>query len=154
MHFNISFRKCNSILLFSLLKLFHFNCFDRAMLYAHTAGMAKLRVGEFGNSVFNAQAVCGTFLNTDAAAVAELFINNGLFPLLSGCVFAADSVFVEKGFIFADIGTGAAVNAAVGVNLVLFLHVAGGCSYGANLLTFIAAITFICNFVSHNKPPC
>ena len=124
------------------------------MSFAHAACVAQLGVGQSGDAVNDCQAVCGAFLYADAAAVAQLGIHNGLLPLFLGGVLAAVAVFIEKSLIFADILAGTAVNAAIGVDLVLFFHGTGGCAYGADLGAFIAAITFICNFISHNKPPC
>lgn len=124
------------------------------MLLAHTAAVAKLGIGEGGNTVNNLEAVCGAFLGADAAAVAKICIDGGLFPLLFGSVFAAYAVFVEKSLIFAYILACAAVDAAVGVNLMLFFHITAGSGHGTDLRAFVAAVALICNFISHSNPPC
>ena len=105
-----------------MLKLFQSDCLYGAVSFAHAACVAEFGVGKNGNTVFNCQAVCGAFLYADAAAVAQLGVDNGLLPLLFGGVLAAIAFFVEKSLILAYVLACAAVNAAVGVNLVLFLH--------------------------------
>ena len=126
------------------------------MSLADTAAVADLGVFKHGNAVEgiflagnNLEAVNRAFLRADTAAVAELGINNGLLPLLLGDELAGLAVFVENALVFADMGASSAVDAAVGVYLVLFLHFAGDSHDGADLRAVVTALASIGNFISH-----
>ena len=127
------------------------------MSLADAAAVTILGSGEERNivdGVFlvgdNVDAVCGAVLLADAAAVAHGGVDNGLFPLLLGDELAGLTLVIENALVLADMAASAAVDAAVGVDLVLLLHFAGDGPYGAQLGAIVAAVAFIGNFISHN----
>ena len=91
----------------------------------------------------NVDAVCGAVLLADAAAVAHGGVDNGLFPLLLGDELAGLTLVIENALVLADMAASAAVDAAVGVDLVHLLHLAGDRSYGTDLCAVVAALAFI-----------
>ena len=126
------------------------------MSYADTAAVAVIRSCEHGDAVncaflcrLNLKTEGGTFLCADAAAVAYIGIDNGLLPLLLGNKLACLAFAVKNDLVFADLAACAAVNAAVGVNLMLLLHITADCHYGTNLCAVIAAFASIGNFICH-----
>lgn len=131
------------------MRLFEANCLNGATSFADTAAVADFCVNKNGNTVNNVHAIGGAILNAEAAAVAEICINNGLLPLLFGNELAELAFVVMNALVLADLAAGTAVNAAVGVDLVQFLHFAGNGSDRADLGAFIAALAFIASFVCH-----
>ena len=93
------------------------------------------------------QGVGGAVLDAERAAVAELCVNDGLLPIFLGGVLGGSVELVADTLVFADVAAGAAVDAAVGVDLVHLLHLAGDCSYGTDLCAVVAALAFIGYFM-------
>lgn len=135
--------------------LFHFYRSDGAMAHAEATAVAFVGscqngvgieiAGLRGHTQFECE--CGAFFNADGAAVAQLGIDNGLLPLLSGNEFGGLAVLIEDALVFTDIAAGTAVDTAIGVYLMLFLHLAGDRSYGADFCAIVAALASIGNFM-------
>ncbi len=126
------------------------------MSYADTAAVALIRSCKHGYAVdcaflegCNLKTEGGAFLGADTAAVTYISVDNGLLPLLLGNKLACLAFAVMNDLVFADLAACAAVNAAVGVNLMLLLHITADCHYGTNLCAVIAAFASIGNFICH-----
>lgn len=93
------------------------------------------------------EGIGGALLNAYGAAVAQLGVDNGLLPLLSGNEFGGLAILIENTLVFTYVAASTAVDAAIGIYLMLLLHLAGDRSYGADICTIVAALTSIGNFM-------
>lgn len=138
---------------FLLMQLFELDCLDGAASLADTAAVADLGIDQGGNAVDNLKAESGALLSTETAAVADLLVDNRLLTLVFGNELKRLALGILNALVFADYAAGTAVNAAVGVNLMLLLHFAGDCSHRADLIAVIAALASIGNFICHVISP-